>query len=50
MTDYNIKRIRQEFKEKGIFYTTKDLAEYLKSFLLMMWMKSMTLPAETAAC
>ncbi len=33
MTDYNIKRIRQEFKEKGIFYTTKDLAEYLKSFL-----------------
>lgn len=33
MKEYNIKTIRQDFKEKGIFYTTKDLAEYLKSFL-----------------
>jgi type I restriction enzyme M protein len=33
MRDYNVKSIRQDFKEKGIFYTTKDLAEYLKSFL-----------------
>jgi len=37
MSDYNIKSIqksiRREFKEKGIFYTTKDLAEHLKSFL-----------------
>lgn len=33
MSDYNIKSIRQEFKEKGIFYTTSELALYLKSFL-----------------
>lgn len=33
MADYNIKSIRQDFEEKGIFYTTKDLAKYLKSFL-----------------
>ena len=33
MKEYNIKTIRQDFKEKGIFYTTKGLAEYLKSFL-----------------
>lgn len=37
MSDYNIKSIqksiRRNFKEKGIFYTTKDLAEYLKGFL-----------------
>lgn len=32
MQDYNIKSIRQDFKEKGIFYTQKELAEYLKSF------------------
>ena len=31
--DYNLKAIRQDFKSKGIFYTTKDLALYLKSFL-----------------
>lgn len=30
--DYNIKSIRQDFKDKGIFYTTKELAMYLKSF------------------
>lgn len=33
MKDYNLKTIRQDFKSKGIFYTTKDLALYLKSFL-----------------
>lgn len=33
MKDYNIKNIKQEFKEKGIFYTQPELAEYLKSFL-----------------
>lgn len=33
MQDYNIKSIRQDFKDKGIFYTQKELAEYLKSFL-----------------
>lgn len=33
MSDYNIKSIRQDFKDKGIFYTTKDLAEYLKGIL-----------------
>lgn len=30
---YDIKSIRQDFKEKGIFYTTPELANYLKSFL-----------------
>lgn len=33
MEDYSIKSIRKEFKEKGIFYTPKDLAEYMKSFI-----------------
>lgn len=33
MKDYNLKTIRQDFKSKGIFYTTKDLALYMKSFL-----------------
>lgn len=30
---YDIKSIRQDFKEKGIFYTTPELANYLKSFI-----------------
>lgn len=30
---YDIKSIRRDFKEKGIFYTTPELANYLKSFL-----------------
>lgn len=33
MKDYSVKAIRQEFKKKGIFYTQKELAEYLKSLL-----------------
>lgn len=33
MGDYNIKSIRQGFKEKGIFYTQPELALFLKSFL-----------------
>lgn len=33
MKEYNIKSIRQEFKQKGIFYTQKELALYLKGFL-----------------
>lgn len=33
MTGYNIKSIRQDFKSKGIFYTPKELAEMLKSYL-----------------
>lgn len=33
MKDYNIKSIRQDFKQKGIFYTQKELAEYIKSLL-----------------
>lgn len=33
MKDYNIKSIRQEFKQKGIFYTQRELALYLKGFL-----------------
>lgn len=31
--DYNIKSIREDFKSKGIFYTPKELAEFLKSFV-----------------
>lgn len=30
---YNIKSIKEEFKKKGIFYTPKELALYIKSFL-----------------
>lgn len=30
---YNIKSIKKEFAEKGIFYTEPELANYLKSFL-----------------
>lgn len=30
---YNVKSIREDFKKKGIFYTPKPLAEYMKSFL-----------------
>lgn len=33
MRDYNVKSIRKDFREKGIFYTQKELAEYLKGFL-----------------
>lgn len=33
MTGYNIKSIREDFKSKGIFYTPKELAELLKSYL-----------------
>lgn len=33
MKEYNIKAIRQEFKDKGVFYTPPELALYLKSFL-----------------
>lgn len=33
MKDFNLKNIRQDFKDKGIFYTPKELALYLKSFL-----------------
>lgn len=30
---YNLKSIKKEFSQKGIFYTEKALAEYVKSFL-----------------
>lgn len=33
MKDYSVKAIRKQFKEKGIFYTQKELAEYIKSLL-----------------
>lgn len=33
MSEYNIKSIRQDFKQKGIFYTQKELAEYIKNLL-----------------
>lgn len=32
MSDYNIKSIKEDFKNKGIFYTPKELALYMKSF------------------
>ncbi len=30
---YNLKTIRQEFKEKGIFYTPPELAEFVKNLV-----------------
>src|SRR5574344_2123417 len=33
MSEYNIKTIKEEFKAKGIFYTTKELALLIKSFV-----------------
>ncbi len=33
MSEYNIKSIRQDFKQKGIFYTQRELAEYIKNLL-----------------
>ena len=33
MNEYNIKSIRQDFKQKGIFYTQRELAEYIKNLL-----------------
>ena len=33
MSNYNIKSIKKEFKAKGIFYTTKELAVLMKSFV-----------------
>ena len=33
MAQYNIKKIREEFKSKGIFYTQPELAEYMKSLV-----------------
>lgn len=31
--DYNIKSIREDFKKKGIFYTPKELANLMKSYV-----------------
>lgn len=33
MEEYSIKSIRQDFKDKGIFYTPKELAEMMRTFL-----------------
>lgn len=33
MREYNLKNIKQDFKEKGIFYTPPELALFLKSLL-----------------
>ena len=33
MSSYNIKSIKEEFKAKGIFYTTNELALLMKSFI-----------------
>lgn len=32
-SDYSLKKIREEFKNKGIFYTPPELAEYMKSLI-----------------
>jgi len=31
--DYSLKQIREDFKKSGVFYTTSELAEYLKSLI-----------------
>lgn len=33
MNDFNLKNIKSEFKNKGIFYTPHELGEYLKSLI-----------------
>lgn len=33
MKEYNLKNLKQEFKEKGIFYTQPELALYMKSLI-----------------
>ena len=33
MADYNLKSIKKEFKAKGIFYTTNEIALLMKSFI-----------------
>lgn len=33
MSKYNLKAIKEDFKNKGIFYTPKELGLYLKQFL-----------------
>ena len=33
MESYSVKSIREEFKQKGIFYTQRELALYMKSLL-----------------
>ena len=33
MNDFNLKNIKSEFKNKGIFYTPPELGEYLKSLI-----------------
>lgn len=31
--EYNLKNIKQDFKEKGIFYTPPELVEMMKSYI-----------------
>ena len=31
--EYNLKTVREKFRENGIFYTDRKLAEYMRSFL-----------------
>ena len=33
MENYSVKGIRQQFKERGVFYTDKKLSEFIKSFI-----------------
>lgn len=33
MTDYSIKAIRQDFKNKGVFYTPEELSKFMRSLL-----------------
>lgn len=30
---YNLKSIKKDFAEKGVFYTPPELAEFIKSFI-----------------
>ena len=47
MKEYNIKTIRQDFKEKGIFYTTKDLAAFDNDFMVLLVILSQILHSQT---
>lgn len=33
MADYSIKSIRQDFKNKGIFYTPENLSKFMRNLL-----------------
>ena len=33
MSEYNLKSIKEQFKEKGIFYTPPELANMMKQYI-----------------